>query len=77
MILVGLLAGLLPRPWFLVGVVVASCGWAAWLVVADIVAAGDTANVVGAFLLALANVLVGVGLIKAAAKLIRTLASQT
>lgn len=77
MMLVGLLVGLLPRPWYLVGVVVASIGWALALVVTDVIGVGDVAGIVGAVLLALVNMLVGVGVARAVTMLVRTLARQS
>lgn len=76
MILVGLFVGLLPRPWYLLGVVLAACGWAVLLVQTGVVAASDYTILLGGFVLALLNVLVGVGLTRVTAQFIRRLVSQ-
>ena len=72
MILVGLVLGLLRRPWYVVGAVVASLGWTVALVVTDVIAAGDIVNVLGAVFLALLNVFAGVGVTKGVIAAIRS-----
>lgn len=76
MMLVGLLVGLLPRPWYVVGIVTASIGWAVLLVGTDVIGAGDVIAIAGAILLALVNTLVGVGVARVGAMVVRTLVRQ-
>lgn len=77
MMLVGLVVGALPRPWYLVGLTVAAVGWAVLLVLSDIIEVGDQADIVGAVLLAAANTAVGIALTKGGALLLRRAGTGT
>lgn len=71
MMLVGLVVGALPRPWYLVGLAIAAVGWAVLLIVGDTIEVGDQADIVGALLLALVNTAAGIGITKGATSLLR------
>jgi hypothetical protein len=60
LVLIGLAIGLLPRPWYAVGLLVAGCGWALHLIVVGTIPPTDGSSALGAFVLALANAAVGI-----------------
>ena len=71
MILAGLFIGLLRRPWYLIGLIVAAVGWALLVVITDVIEVGNTGDILGAMSIAALNAAVGVGLTRGAALLLR------
>jgi hypothetical protein len=59
MVVIGLLVGILPRPWHVVGFGLAVVAWPPLLVQAGSVGLGDVAGLIGAGALAALNVAIG------------------
>ena len=64
MILVGLVIGLLPKPWYIVGLAVAVVFWPLLLLATGTIETGETANIIGAAALALQNTVIGLVITK-------------
>jgi hypothetical protein len=64
MILVGLAIGILPRPWYIVGLAAAVVFWPALLLAIGTIEPNETANIVGAAALALQNTVIGIVITK-------------
>jgi hypothetical protein len=64
MILIGLVIGLLPKPWYLVGLATAVVFWPVLLLATGTIETGETAEIVGAAALALQNTVIGLVITK-------------
>ncbi len=73
MIFIGLAVGSLPRPWWVVGLGIASVGWPVLLIWSDILQASEVANVLLAMVLAAVNAAVGVAVARGAAVILRAM----
>jgi hypothetical protein len=76
MIVLGLFVGLLHRPWYAVGVLVAAAGWTLLMVTSGTVAIGDPLLVAVAFLLGGLNTMIGVIVTRGLSMLIRGFAGE-
>ena len=70
MILFGLLAGLLPRPWYRVNLGIASVAWPLLLVQSGAIAISDQENMLGALAFGAANAALGVAVTRGLAAVV-------
>ena len=77
MIVLGLVIGLLPRPWYGITAVLAGISWVVLLGSMGTIAISDVSEVLSTFLFGLVNVLVGVAITRAVRLLIRSTVRET
>ena len=73
MILIGLVVGSLPKPWYLVGFGIATVAWPLLLIWSDILQASEIASVLIALALAAVNAAVGVAVARGAVAAVRAM----
>ena len=71
LILVGAIVGILPRPWFVAGLVIAAIAWPVLLVSSGTVRPTDVEGMLGAFALAAVNAAVGAVITRTLVRLVR------
>ncbi len=71
MIIIGLLVGFLPRPWYMLGFAIAIAAWPLLLVRSGIIDPGDAETILGALAFAAGNAAVGLVIARGLTALIR------
>lgn len=76
MIVIGLLVGFLPRPWYILGLAIAAIAWPLLLVYSGVIESGDMGNILGALALAAVNATLGLIVARALTALVRLICRQ-
>jgi hypothetical protein len=77
MILIGLVIGLLPKPWYIVGLAAAVIFWPLLLLATGTIETAETAEIAGAAALALQNTVIGLVITKGVFALMANLRNRS